>query len=145
MKTIYTAVMAQIKERVPGIRWIDWDKGQLKSKGKPAVAFPCALIGIHIANASDVTPTVQNCNAIVRIRLAFDQPMKTDSATPSNILNKSLEPYDIIAYVYQALQGFGTINFDPMSRIKQMEETNQHGYFTYIIDFRTEFEDNTAE
>lgn len=144
MKTIYTAVMAQLKKEVPAIRWIDWDKGQLKTKSRPAVAFPCALLGIHIAGAKDITPWVQHCNAIVRIRLAFDQPMKTDGATPPTHLERALEPYDIIADVYKALQGFNTANFDPLSRVKQMEETNSHGLFTYIIDFRTEFEDNTA-
>ena len=144
MKTIYTAVMAQLKKEVPAIRWIDWDKGQLKTKSRPAVAFPCALLGIHVAGTSDITPTVQHCNAIVRIRLAFDQTMKTDSTAPPAHLEKALEPYDIIADVYKALQGFNTISFDHLSRVKQMEETNQHGLFTYIIDFRTEFEDNTA-
>lgn len=137
--------MAQLKQEVRAIRWIDWDKGQLKSKSRPSVAFPCALIGIHIAATSDITPTVQHCNAVVRIRLAFDQPMQTNSATPPTRLSKGLEPYDIIADVYKALQGFHTPNFDPLSRVKQMEETNQHGLFTYIIDFKTEFEDNTAE
>lgn len=144
MKTIYTAVMAQLKKEVPAIRWIDWDKGQLKSKGRPSVAFPCALLGIHIAGASDITPTIQHCNAIVRIRLGFDQPMKTDSSTPPEHLSKALESYDVIADVYKALQGFSTSHFDPLSRVKQMEEANSHGLFTYIIDFRTEFEDNTA-
>lgn len=145
MRTIYTAVMAQIKEKVPAIRWIDWDKGQLKAKDRPPVALPCALISVHIAGANDITPTVQQCNAVVRIRLAFDQPMQTESETPAIHLNKGLEPYDIISDVYKALQGFSTPNFDPLSRVKQMEETNQHGLFTYIIDFKTDFEDNTAE
>jgi len=136
--------MARLKKEVPAIRWIDWDKGQLKVKGRPSVAFPCALLGIHIAGANDITPTIQHCNTIVRIRLAFDQPMKTDSASRPEHLDKALEPYDIISDVYKALQGFSTPNFDPLSRMKQMEETNSHGLFTYIIDFRTEFEDNTA-
>lgn len=144
MRTIYQAIAAHLKTELPSLRWIDWDKGQLKAKERPPVAFPCALIGIHIAQAKDITPTIQHCDAIVRIKLGFDQPMKTEAHTPPAHLNKALEPYDLIADAYKALQGFNTPNFDPLTRVKQMEETNSHGLFTYIIDFRTEFEDNTA-
>ena len=76
MKTIYTAVMARLKEQVPAIRWIDFDKGQLDSSDRPAVAFPCALISIGINNTKDITSTSQDCTATLKIASLHSRPLK---------------------------------------------------------------------
>lgn len=144
MKTIYTAVMAQLKEKVPALRWIDLDTGQLEITDRPPVAFPCALVSISISSAKDVTDKIQECSARVRVRLAFDQPSKTDSATPSDVLNLSLNPYDVIADVYSTLQGFYTDNFDNLSRTRQDRENSRNGLFVYAMEFSTTFTDQTA-
>jgi hypothetical protein len=143
MKTIYTAVMARLKEKVPALRWIDLDTGQLETSDRPPVAFPCALISISIPSAKDVTDTVQECSARIKVRLAFDQPTKTDSATPTAVLQQSLNPYDVISEVYAALQGFYTANFDSLSRTRQDRETGRNGIFIYSLEFVTSFEDNS--
>ena len=145
MKTIYTAVMARLKEKVPALRWIDLDTGQLETSDRPPVAFPCALISISIPSAKDVTDTVQECSARIKVRLAFDQPAKTDSATPDTVLQQSLNPYDVIADVYAALQGFYTANFDSLSRTRQDRETGRNGLFVYSLEFSTTFTDETAD
>ena len=59
MKTIYNAITARLKEKVPAIRWIDFDKGQLDSMDRPAVAFPCALLTISVSNARNITDHVR--------------------------------------------------------------------------------------
>ncbi|HHU96845.1 MAG: hypothetical protein QM237_10845 [Bacteroidota bacterium] len=145
MKTIYNAITARLKEKVPAIRWIDFDKGQLDSMDRPAVAFPCALLTISVSNARNITDHVQECTGRVRVRLAFDRQMKTDAATPPEHLEKALEPYDVIADVYAALQGFGTANFDPLVRARQDAEKRSDGLFVYFIEFSVIFEDETAE
>lgn len=145
MKTIYTAVMARLKDKVPALRWIDLDTGQLETNDRPPVAFPCALISISIASAKDVTDTIQECSARIKVRIAFDQPSKTDSATPANILEKSLNPYDVIADTYAALQGYYTDNFDSLSRTRQDRENNRNGLFVYSLEFSTKFVDETAD
>ena len=145
MKTIYTAIMARLKEKVPELRWIDLDTGQLESNDRPPVAFPCALISISIASAKDITDTIQECSARIKVRLAFDQPAKTDSATPAEVLEKSLNPYNVIAATYAALQGFYTEYFDAMSRIRQDRENNRNGLFVYTLEFSTNFTDETAD
>ncbi len=79
------------------------------------------------------------------IRLAFDHVGRTALNTTVAERNKSLQIYDTIADVYKALQGFGTDKFDCMDRTSQNKEKSRHGYFQYRIDFKTEFEDLTAE
>lgn len=145
MKTIYNQVAERLKSQVPALRWIDLDTGQLETAERPPVAFPCALITISVEGTTDFTETVQECTGTVRVRLAFDQPMKTDQATPVQHRNVALQPYDLIAGVHKALQGFSTPSFDPLSRTRQNKENSRHGLFVYSIDYRVVFEDETAE
>jgi hypothetical protein len=151
MKTIYSAVMARLKTKVKPLRWIDLDTGQLERAPvlKPelerqALAFPCALVGINIPRSENITDTEQDCEARVIVRLAFNQEMRTNAAAPASVAPAALKPYDIIADVYAALQGWGTPNFDPLSRVSQQKENSRNGLFIYRIEFKTEFEDQTA-
>lgn len=148
MKTVYTAIMERLKTRVPALKWIDLDTGQLETGSgeidRPAVAFPCALVTIGVTRSSDITDLIQDCEASIVIRIAFDQQMRTNAAAPAQAINAGLTPYAIIADVYSALQGYGTVNFDPLSRISQGKENGMNGLFIYRIEFRTTFEDQTA-
>lgn len=146
MKTIYSAVMARLEAEVTKLKWVDLDTGQLDARtDKPAVVFPCAIIGIAIRPVRAITDTIQDCEATITVRLAFDnQPGRTSSQTPAPVREKSLEVYEIIAEVYAALQGWGTQNFDTLTRISQVKENNVNGYFQYRLEFKTTFEDNTV-
>ena len=146
MKVIYSAVMARIKEKVPTIKWIDWDTGQLEANTeRPSVRFPCALITISIPQAKDITETIQDCTTHVVVRLAFDPMERTNSEAADEIRENALQPYDVISDVYAALQGFETQSFHGLSRTSQAKENNRLGLFVYRISFKTDFEDDTAE
>jgi len=147
MKTIYNAVMARLKDQVPELKWIDLDTGQLDVKtDRPSIMFPCALIGIGIKPKRNLTDTIQECDAIVTVRLAFDQKaLRTNAEAPEEARVKSLAPYDVIADVYAALQGYGTDGFDSLCRTEQGKENSLNGLFQYRIVLKTSFEDDTAD
>lgn len=151
MKTIYKAVLEQLKPLLDDgrLRWVDWDKGQLKKKdeaGRYAVAYPCALVRIGVTSTTDITDTIQACKSAVTVTLAFDTlgQARTTANAPADVREKGLEPYDVIADVYARLQGLETDNFNPMSRRSQ-EELTHNDLFVYRIVFDCEFEDETAE
>lgn len=144
MKTVYTAILSRLTEKVPALKWIEMDMNQL-SQAKPSVAFPCGLIGIKLPKCKSITDTLQDCNALISIRLGFDIVRRTAAATPEEARNDSLAVYDTIADVYAALQGWGTSAFNTLDRTSQGEETAKNGLFIYKIDFSTTFEDATAE
>lgn len=146
MKTVYLAVIERLKLKVPALKWIDLDTGQLEiaESDRPAVAFPCALIAIAIPRANDITDMHQECETRISIRLAFDHQMRTNSAASLSVIESALNPYDIIAEVYAALQGWGNASFEPLSRLSQAKENNRNGMFIYRMEFRTMFEDQTA-
>lgn len=151
MKTIYNALVGKLLPFLQNntLRWMDWDKGQLKKKndtGRYPVAYPCALVRIAIPKAEDVTDTIQDCVGTITITLAFD-PLgmgRTAANAPEEVREQGLEPYDVIADVYKLLQGFGTDEFSPLSR-KSAGELTHPDLFVYQIVFNTEFVDNTAE
>lgn len=150
MKTIYKAIIAQLKPLIENgtLKWIDWDKGQLKKigeKDRPDVNYPCALIRISITNCTNVTDFIQDCKALVTITLAFNiENQRTSADAPEEVREESLNPYDAIADVYSSLQGYYTDDFSPLSR-RTAGEVTHPSLFVFQIPFETEFEDNTAE
>ncbi|GAB6010242.1 hypothetical protein [Dysgonomonas reticulitermitis] len=148
MKTVYTDVMKRLQSEVPALNWIELNIGQLKliENGEILpITYPCALVGISIPECSDITEKIQECKAVVTITLAFTPFIVGDTssnATDSDRQN-ALIPYDVIASVYKALQGYETNNFNVLSRISQGEDTHEN-LFVYNIDFSCEFEDITA-
>lgn len=145
MKTIYTAIIARLQEKVPSLKWIDMNIGQLDSNDRPAVALPCALVSIKIPKAKSITDTLQDCEAQVTVTLGFDVPERTSGNAPEVARNAGLGVYDVIADAYAALQGFGTANFDSLSRSGQGDGIVKNGVFRYPIVFSAQFEDATAE
>lgn len=151
MKTIYTAIIARLTEKVPTLKWVDMEKGQLKKTGdgqKPPVRYPCALISITLPKCKDITDTIQDCEGVIGVLLAFDPYTmnRTSAQADEEVREQHLEPYDVIADVYAALQGFNTENFNPLSRTSQGEDkTTNDKLFCYKITFGTQFEDMTAE
>lgn len=148
MKTVYNAVMNRLQLEVQTLNWIELDTGQLKaieSGLELPIIYPCALIGIKIPESLDITDKIQNCKAIVSVDLIFDPiPFgKTAANADEHDREKALQPYEVIAEVYKALQGFETINFNSLSRISQGEEFHEK-LFVYKIEFNCEFEDITA-
>lgn len=144
MKTIYTAVMERLQTEIAALKWIDLDTGQL-SQPQPPVAYPCALVGIKLPKCKSMTDTLQDCEARISIRLAFDTQMRTSAATPEANREASLAVYDTIADVYAALQGWGTDQFNTLDRTSQGDEPTKNGLFIYKIEFSATFEDATAE
>lgn len=149
MKTIYTAVMNQLKSEVPALEWIELNIGQLESIENGTtmpITYPCALIDISLYDCKDVTNIVQDCKCKIDMTLVFDPIQVGKSAANSDEEDReaALFPYDVITKVYSALQGFENENLNSLSRISQGRESNDK-LFVYRISFNCDFEDLTAE
>jgi len=147
MKAIYTDILDRISQAVTTIKWVDYDRGQLDNQNqRPALAFPCALIGIKFPDCRDVTDRMQSCKATITVRLAFDtMNTNTNASVTYQKRDVALEPLDVIAYVYKNLQAYETGNFNSLSRKSQGDEKRSDGLFVYQIVFSCEIIDQTAE
>lgn len=145
MRTITDAVMNRLKAEVPELKWIDLNKGQLNVKDRPSLRLPAALISLAVKPKRNITDTIQECDGTVKVRLVFDAIGRSSVDVPAADRDIALAPNDVIAKVYKTLQGFYTQNFDSLTRTFSDEEQTHHPLYVWRLEFKTEFEDVTAD
>lgn len=147
MKTIYTDIIKRLQEQCPFLRTIDLDTGQLEvgygESKRPPVAYPCALITIDIDSSTDLTPYIQECRATIIVRYATDKVTDTAAHSREDRRTLGLNPYEEVAEIYKALQGWSTEHFDPLSRTRQNKDRGRGGTFEYTQRYSTGFVDET--
>lgn len=144
MKEIYLRLIELI-EPISFLKWTDLDKGQLESPTRPAVAFPTCLIKIEFPKTENQTRKVQRCNVLITLRIAFDFVGSRAIQTPESVRNQSLEYFDNIQTLYEALQGQTCINNQTLERIGQREEDRDDQLKVINLYFQTTYIDTTAQ
>jgi len=139
-KTLYLAIVTQLKAEVPELRWIDVDEGQLNDEN-PSVAYPCALIDIDYPNCSDESEFIQMCIARVTIRYAFKPSGSASGVAPTLNQEKALERWGIVTKTYSALQGWGTDEAGSFSRRSQTNERRRDKLQVVNQVWETSFEE----
>jgi hypothetical protein len=138
MKTLFTSISARLKDQVTDLRWIDLDTGQLEHyEGRPAVAFPCALLDIEYPQCEDLDTTSQHVNVSITIRLAFEPMGETNSAAPSPTRTRALSILDTVEALHDALQGWGTTEFSELSRASVRTEKRDDPLKVYNLIYTT--------
>lgn len=147
MKTIYTDLITRLQAQCPFLRTIDLDMGQLEipygESKRPPLAYPCALITIDVERATDLTPYTQDCEATITIRYATDRTTDTAAHINDRKRTAGLNPYEEVAEIYTALQGWSTEYFSPLSRTRQGKDRTPAGIFGYTQRYTTSFIDET--
>ena len=124
------------------IRFSDLDKGQLESNtDRPAVAFPCVLIGIELPNTVDIGNDKQKCQARINLRIAFDYTGRTGSNVPTPVQEQSLAYFDLIDAIYKTFQGYFGSGFTRFSRVSLREERRNDGLKVLTMPIATTFID----
>jgi len=143
-KTLYLAIVAQLKSKVSELKWIDVDEGQLSDENPP-VSYPCALIDIDYPNCTDESEYIQLCTARVTIRYAFKPTGQASSASPTLIQQKSLERWDVLTKTFAALQGWGTNEASSFSRRSQTNERRRDKLKVVVQVWETSFEEEVVD
>lgn len=144
MKTIYLEIKEQLLRAVSTLRQVSMNTGQLSvgysESSRPPLAYPSVLIDIDITQASDVTTHTQLCRGRVTLTIVTDIVNDIDD-------ERATAPYDLVAEVYSALQGYSTEHFAPLSRISARRRTPPGGrtLFEYEVIFGVEFIEETAK
>ena len=145
MKELFLIVCGLL-ETVPALKWIDKDKAQLEIfDTKPAVAFPCALVKVELSECHSIGGKLQNCTALVTIKLGWDF-FTSDTATtaPDEARARSLAYYDTGDAIYAALEGYFDMQVNELERTSVKEYINKGGNTIMLIPFSTTFTDETA-
>lgn len=148
---IYLSIMARIKTKVPAVRYVNQDLGQLEnyhpSTGRPAVSFPCVLIDFDDFNADDLTHNIQELEGDIILRIALDTWSSASSLNDATTKAKALAYYDIEQEVYKALHGYCPGSADDcgyITRTATSTEKREDPIRVRIIRFKLRFKDDSA-
>lgn len=148
-KSLFLAIQKWLMMKVPELRWIEQDLGQLEMEGRPSVTFPCVLIDFADWKYEDWGENIQKAEGFVVIRLAVDVWSQTYKLAPDAVKQKGLEFYELEWKIYKALQGWkpagaGDGVYDYMLRVSSNKEDREDNLSVRTIIFSCGFEDYGA-
>jgi len=149
---LFIDLSKHIKDKVPAIKWIDQDFGQLEQfEYRPAVSFPCVLIDFPMANYTNIAELSQMGDITVQLRLGFAPFSKSHVGAPDDVRDKAIEYYAIEQLVHEAVQGFQTdytmplmrFNAGTEQRLSASDQADSIGLRVRVINYATQYEDNS--
>jgi hypothetical protein len=147
MKQIIQNMQDRLTQRVPELKYVDQDWGQMDYFQNPPVKFPCALIDIQAAQYTNNGNFVQQGTATVVVRL-FDLKLSNSSqAAPNNQKENAKKIWQLIEDVNKALhgqnflqEGYGLPMRESMRRTKRRD-----GCYQTELFYTVQFTDRTCE
>lgn len=139
---LFTALCDYLEHKVPELRWIDEDEGQLNTQPgvRPAVDFPCCLIDINYPNCRDVTDTEQIVTASITLKIAFQPAGETNNKAPVHIRERALGRLSVVERIHSALQGWTAGDtISPVSRRSARPSANANHIKVYTVVYDTTF------
>lgn len=126
MKELFKYLRTQLMA-IPGIAWVDADKGQTASyETRPPIAFPAALIKIDFPRIENMGAGKQKYTARIIIKLVWDYSGITDSTADDELLAQSLSYFDLVEATKQKLKGAIDLTvFNKPLELVSMQEENR--------------------
>ncbi len=150
----FNALIARIQAKVPEIRFIDFDMGQIdfydyESGERPPITYPALLIDLDNGKSDDVGDFEQEVEQDVSLRLVVDSYTKTANIVPLNYRNKALGYFDLEMKLHQALHNWQPLyNNEPicqtLSRRSFVTERREDTLRVRRIVYTTKYEDASA-
>lgn len=146
MANLYLKLLNRLKTKVPDLRYIDQDLGQLENYGlKPPVSWPCCLIDIEEFQFSDTAgANVQEAQGIISLRIGLVKYTDSNNLVPDNIRPNALKYYEIEQQVYEALQGWEDDGFSRLLRRGAGTERREDDIRVRVLKFAVSWQDDSA-
>ena len=103
-KELFIALCDQLKNKVPELRWIDSDQGQLNVSERPPVAFPCCLVEMSYPQCTTHMAGKQRVRVRFQLQVAFNVWGTANASAPQESREKALQQYDTLQNIHKALQ-----------------------------------------
>ena len=135
---ILNDIQSRLMEKVPAIRYVDEDWGQLEYD-QPPVQFPCALIDVDGFDFRQLGVLEQKGEGAIYVRIADMRLSNTSGQAPDNQKQQSAELHAILHDVFKALHGFTAGDYSAMIRqsIKRVRRTDTMR--EYLMTFATAY------
>ncbi len=146
MEIILQGVQARLNSKVPELKYIDEDWGQLDYYyPNPPVKWPCSLIDATAATWSNAGNLQQLGLVQVKIRVADMKLTNSSAKAPSGQKTVSFSFFVLLRNIYKALHGWsGDESYTALIRTATNRVKREDGVRIYEVTFTTNFTDNSA-
>lgn len=142
MEEILNIILANLKNEVPELRWIDVNLGQMATENPP-VDYPCALVDVTDISYTTAGMRRQIGEARIEIELYFIVRSPANMAAPDDLRKQAFEHFSVVSKAYKALEGVSGENFGSLNRVQVRRDK---GYYprSFTLVFRCSVEDQGA-
>lgn len=148
MKEIIGDIEGRLESEVSALKYIAQDWGQLSlylNGDRPPVKFPCALVDIQSGQFSNDGTLIQEGLLQIVITIA-DMTQNVSRKAPIDLTANEMRIYDIMRYIYKALQGWsGGTDYSGLVRASFGRTIRNDGLRMRSITFTTNWQDRTAQ
>jgi len=146
LANMFIEIMDRIKDKVPAIRYINFDMGQIDFYDglRPKVSFPALLIDYGNFVYSDLGRGVQEVRGEIKFRLAFSPYSNSSSLSPAEVRAKALEYLEIDYTLNQFLHGWQGTDFGALTRIAAITEEREDTLRVRATSYAVNFFDSSA-
>lgn len=139
MFNIYADIANHLKEKLPELRTIDADKGQLANPEQAfPMDFPAVLIDLDVVDWAEMGKKLQKGGANIGITVAVLPTAQSSQSSPT--LDDYVTEMDIIDKVFGVLSGFLGL-----TRTKTVRQKRWDTIQTYTHLFKTGLTDRSAQ
>lgn len=144
MHTILTDIQNRLTEKVPALRYVDEDWGQLEYE-QPPVQFPCALIDIDGFDYSQAGSLEQLGQGAVYVRIADLRLSNTSAQAPEYQKQQAAVLFKVMDDVRKALHGFSGGNYTKLIRTSFKRVRRKDTLREYIFTFTTSYQEKNEQ
>ena len=138
-KQLFIDLCNHIQQRVPELKWLDWDSGEIDMiNERPQVAFPACMIDIDYPRCDDRTSSEQLVFANIILRVAFQPQGSTNNHSPKR--EQAHQAFDTLGNIHAALQGWNDEGqISNLMRTAARREKRRDGLKVYQLRYQTTF------
>lgn len=145
MQTAYKEIMERIQARIPGVRWIDLDRGQIDDpENHYTIDFPAILISFGDIPWGSIMEKVNHGECEITLRIAYKPYNDSSNHTPETIRDQALTELGIRQSLNATLQGFAGSNFNELQHVGTSQEPREDGMLVFAETYKTLLVDNSA-
>jgi hypothetical protein len=145
MKEIFEEVMQNLLIKVPTLRYINWDIGQLDGYYlKPSITYPGVLISFPQAQYDSLSGGAQMGDMIMQLKIVTASLSNTSNLVPAQVRTKGNEVLAIEILIFKALQGTDGNSYNSMVRLSHNTEIRDDGLNVVNAQYTFLAEDETA-
>ena len=146
MEHIITQIQERLSAKVPALKYIAQDWGQLDLYADfPPVKFPCALVDITDAQYSNVGNNVQEARLSITITVA-DLNNRISRNAPNDMQDRAMLIFGLMTAIHQALHGWsGDKDYAKLVRTSMGRQIRDDGARLRTINFTTTWWDQSAD